>query len=246
MKRIALGVMVVAGLLGGCGTDVDPDPFTFSFNIKPIFANHCNDCHGSTSALGYDFTNPFDPAKGIVGRVNSWASQGSKQAKVVDPGNVENSSIIAKVTRLDLDEHKEGGPMPWQIPYLAQAEVDAIRKWITDGAKNDQFYASSVAPIFGTAVSLGADAGKCTWCHYRNSPTLMSVLDVFDPAIGLVGASSRYGGKIVVPGDPDNSVLWKKVAGTTSGPRMPLHRDRLNDQQVQDLRTWIAAGAPND
>jgi hypothetical protein len=228
-----------------CGSD-DDGPARFGQDIEPIFRGHCNDCHQRTSASGYDFTNPFDPTTGIVGRANSWVPNGSKQTKVVDPGNVANSFIITKVTRLDLDDHVEGGPMPMHIPYLPQVELDAIRKWITDGANNDQFFAASVAPIFGTQVSLGGAAGKCTWCHYRNSPTFMSVLDVFDANTGMVGASSRYGGKIVAPGDPDGSALWKKLTGTTLGAQMPLQRPRLSAEQVQLLSDWIAAGAADN
>jgi hypothetical protein len=249
-RAAATAAIMLATLLGACGDDDDDDdsggPPRYTRDIKPLFGGHCNDCHHPGSAIGYDFVNAFDPTTGIVGRPNSWVVNGSKPTKVIDPGNVDNSFIITKVTRLDLDEHVDGGPMPYHIPYLPQPELDAIRKWITDGAKNDEFFAASVAPIFGTAVTLSGAAGKCTWCHYRNSPTLMSVLDVFDTTTGMVGAFSRYGGKIVAPGDPDGSSLWKKLTGTAIGPQMPLQRPRLSADQVQLLRDWIAAGAPND
>jgi hypothetical protein len=211
-----------------------------------MFAGSCIDCHYTGSAIGYDLTKPFDPQSGIVGRANSWAPNGSKQTKVVDPGNVENSSLIPKVAGIPLDVHIDGNPMPYEIPRLTAAELDAVRQWISQGANNDAFFAASVAPIFGTQITLRRESGKCTWCHYPGSPSGLSVLNVFDAAQGMVGRASRHGGKIVTPGDPDGSVLMKKLTGTAAGPQMPLHRPRLSSAQVQLLRDWIAAGAKND
>ena len=231
---------------GGSGGGSGAGAVSFARDIKPIFAAHCNDCHHPASATDYDFTNPFDPQKGIIGRPNTWAPNGAKETKVVDPGNVTNSSLITKVSREDLDVHVDGNPMPYHLPYLTTAEVDAVRQWITDGAKNDAFFAASVAPIFGTQVTLRREAGRCTYCHYPGAPSGMNVLDVFDPAQGMVGRTSRYGGKMVEPGAPDASSLMKKLTGNTAGAQMPLHRPRLSSAQVQRLRDWISAGARND
>ena len=75
----------------------------------------------------------------------------------------------------------------------------------------------------------------------------MSVLDVFDPAEGMVSRDSRYGGsKIVAPGDAAASALMKKLTGITLGPQMPLRKLRLNPAQVETLRKWIMDGAPNN
>jgi hypothetical protein len=232
---------------GGSGTGGSgAAPAQFARDIRPLFIASCNDCHHTGSAIGYDFTKPFDAATGIVGRANSWVPNGSTQTKVVDPGNVANSFIITKVTRTDLDPHIDGNPMPQHLAPLTQAELDAVRQWITDGAKNDAFFAASVAPIFGTEVTLGGKAGKCTWCHYRGAPTGVSVLDVFDATTGLVNKPSRYMGKVVEPGNADASMLMKKLLGTGPGPKMPYQPPRLDAAQVQKLKDWIAAGAKND
>ena len=41
-------------------------------------------------------------------------------------------------------------------------------------------------------------------------------------------------------------MLMKKLSGTSLGAQMPLHRDRLSGAQVETLRRWIMAGAPNN
>jgi hypothetical protein len=239
-----------AGGGGSGGTGGTRVAASFDRDIqKPIFDALCIDCHHSKSAIGYDLTKPFDPITGIIRRENSWLSHGSTQTVVVDPGNVSNSFIIKKVESATLDGAVDGSPMPTQIPPLAQAEIDAIQKWINDGAKNDAYFTNTVAPIFGTAISLAPSvSGKCTFCHYPGAPSGMNVLDVFDAAEGMVNRNSRYGGgaKIVAPGDAAASTLVKKLTGITLGPQMPLRKPRLTPAQVETLRQWIMAGAPNN
>ena len=63
----------------------------------------------------------------------------------------------------------------------------------------------------------------------------------------LVNVASRTNGGImrVAPGDPDNSMIIKKVEGHAGvGSRMPLGGSSLPDETIQQLRDWIAAGAP--
>src|SRR5690606_13101873 len=98
---------------------------------------------------------------------------------IVDPGSASNSFLIVKVRDLDLDDHVDGNAMPYLLPRLSTEELAAVEQWILDGAANDAFFASEVAPIFGTEVTLRRTSGRCTWCHYPGSPTGLSVLDVF-------------------------------------------------------------------
>jgi mono/diheme cytochrome c family protein len=219
---------------------------SFARDIRPIFNGRCVDCHWPGSPIGVDLLNPFDPDEGIIERHNSWLSQGSEQTLIVDPGNVSNSFLVKKLAEPELDRSVDGAPMPLQIEVLTQAELDAVSQWITDGAQNDAFFSAQVAPIFGTALTLGRAAGKCTFCHYPGALNGMSVLDVFDPDEGMVGVESRFGGTIVVPGDPESSILMQKLLGTGPGEAMPWHPPRLSEQQVQLVIDWIAEGAKNN
>lgn len=47
----------------------------------------------------------------------------------------------------------------------------------------------------------------------------------------------------VVPGDPEASVLWQRVASTDPDHRMPPEGDPLSKQEVALIRQWIKAGA---
>ena len=58
-----------------------------------------------------------------------------------------------------------------------------------------------------------------------------------------------YGQSRVVPGDPERSVLYIKVASTSFsvpnyGNRMPGMS--LSPTEIQLIRDWIEAGAPNN
>ena len=52
----------------------------------------------------------------------------------------------------------------------------------------------------------------------------------------------------VAPGDPDASYLIKKVQGDADivGGRMPLGSEPLSDDEIQLLRDWVTAGAPEE
>lgn len=240
----------VAMLLGLVACGASEDGVTFSRNVAPIFFESCNYCHHPGSPTTVDLTRPFDPAAGIIGRANTWAGASAKL--IVDPGNVANSFLIHKLERADLDEHIEGNRMPWNIARLTADEIAALRQWITDGAKDDAFYQASVAPIFGDGVSLGSKGGKCSYCHYQGTPQPPDLTHPFDPTTGVVNvAGVRGGGKRVVPGDPNASLLVKKVeapAGSTSaiGAAMPLQIPLLSQAQIDNIKTWITEGAKND
>ena len=51
----------------------------------------------------------------------------------------------------------------------------------------------------------------------------------------------------VLPGDPANSYLYRKIVGSgIAGDRMPQGGPFLSDAQIKLVRDWIRRGAPND
>lgn len=235
-----------SGSGGSPGSSGGPAETTVSYkaDIAPIFATKCNYCHHPGAAIDVDLTDPFDAQHGLVGRPNTWAANGSKQALLVDPGNVDNSFLITKVVETDLDAHVDGAPMPLQQPAFSDEEIADVEQWITDGANDDEFFASNVAPLFGTEITLGSRSGRCTFCHYPGTPYYFNVLDVFDATTGMVGVDSRSvaGKKIVAPGEPEQSALLDRLRGEGAA-RMPLAPARVTASQAEVLRTWVAEGA---
>ena len=79
----------------------------------------------------------------------------------------------------------------------------------------------------------------CTFagCHSATEPGDRVRLDSY--------TNLRFGWNgtpVVVPGQPDQSVLVFRIEGLT-GQRMPLNLNPLNQNQVTGIRKWISEGA---
>ncbi len=87
------------------------------------------------------------------------------------------------------------------------------------------FFELHVAPIF---------ANQCLECH--DSLAKDGGLDLSKKQSAIAGGDS---GKVVVPGDSDESLLWQLVESND----MPHDRDPLTDSAKQRLKKWIDDGA---
>ena len=232
-----------SGALSGSGGAA---PVSYRATIAPIFESSCVLCH-YTGSLVIDIANPFAPETGLVASANTWAAahpEANLPARNVQPGDPENSFVMMKIADPDLDPATSGEPMPWQVPRVTDAQVTALRDWISAGAANDATFESTIRPIFGAE---GSFSGKCVHCHWSNGerPNLQNP---FDPATGAVGVmNSLETQNIIEPGNPDESFLITKVTSMSlppgQGRPMPAHFPRLTTEEVEAIRTWIAEGA---
>ena len=85
-----------------------------------------------------------------------------------------------------------------------------------------------IAPIFETS---------CATCHNANLAQAKLRLDS-EPAILSGGVS----GPAIVLGKSGDSLLVKRILGTTDAPRMPLGAAALSAEQVRLIRRWIDEG----
>lgn len=94
------------------------------------------------------------------------------------------------------------------------------------------FFESKIRPVL---------AQNCYSCHGPDSSTAGLRLDS-----AAAVAKGSENGKIVVPGDPEKSLLIKVIRHT--GPiKMPMGK-KLKPSEIADLETWVKAGAfwPNE
>lgn len=83
-------------------------------------------------------------------------------------------------------------------------------------------------------------------CHAGASPAAGQNLSAGQSFSNLVNVPSSQNAAFirVIPGDPDNSLLIRKLEGPVPfGSRMPLGRAPLDDSEIQSIRDWIDAGA---
>jgi hypothetical protein len=89
----------------------------------------------------------------------------------------------------------------------------------------------------------------CSGCHSGVGGTLpgsMSLASASATAASLINVTSLEVGtlKRVLAGDPTNSYVVQKISGTAAvGGRMPLGGTPLTQQQIDDVKAWIQAGA---
>lgn len=98
---------------------------------------------------------------------------------------------------------------------------------------------------------------SCTAAACHNSSTRSGNLSLasgesYDNLVGVDpdnGAARAAGLLRVAPGDVDRSFILRKLTGNlepTEGSAMPLGAAMLDDESIQMITAWIAAGAPRD
>jgi hypothetical protein len=126
------------------------------------------------------------------------------------------------------------------------------------GALPSQPADAKFSTIYGTIiVGSGCIAGPT--CHASDAGGKLTMLEQGKAYTGLVGVQamgvnmtaggtncSDTGLIRVKPGDPDNSLLIKKLEGSPPcGMPMPVG-GMLKPEQILQIRTWIQSGANND
>jgi hypothetical protein len=141
----------------------------------------------------------------------------------------------------------------WYSPVIPGPVYFTLSVRVTDGrsdpvARNVRF--SVTVPRYGTDIQpIWRDAG-CTGCHPSNGYLTLTAGDSYSSLVNSyanVAACNTL--RRVLPLEPDNSVLVRKLEGTTCGSRMPRNNPTYFDQNpilLVRVRSWIAAGAFND
>lgn len=96
---------------------------SFQAEVLPILQQYCVSCHGNTAGINLD---SYDAVMNNNG--NNW------KEKVVVPGNAENSGlydVLLERPQFQLQQMPTGGP------YLTGDEIEIIKTWINEGAKNN-------------------------------------------------------------------------------------------------------------
>ena len=194
----------------------NPDTVYYMRDIQPIFNTYCvsTDCHGGTN-----------PKEGLNLSTYSTAANNDK----VKPYNASNSKLYRSVTG-----SADIMPPPPKSK-LSQNEIDLIKKWINQGAKDlwcDDMYGpcDTTAVKYSTTIS-GILNTNCVSCHSGATPS------------GAVTLNTYTGVKTVI----DNGKLWNAV-NHLSGPAkaMPNSTTFLNKCNLRQIKIWIDSGAPQN
>ncbi len=96
-------------------------------------------------------------------------------------------------------------------------------------------YSRNIQPIFDQ---------NCVSCHPSSGNLDLTASNSYNELVNVT--ASGYQGILVVPGDSESSVLYKKIDGSNVyGSNMPLGRS-LSASQIALIKRWIDEGAQNN
>ena len=197
---------------GGPGTGTAT--ICFEADILPIFKSNCakSGCHDVTSQQkGYI----FDTYANIV-------------RKDVKPGNASDSKVYKMLIETDPKDRMPKAP---NAP-LSVAQIDLIKRWINEGAKNTTNCGTTCDTTiftYSAAVRPLLDA-NCVGCH--SGPNAGNGIDF-----------TTYNGVRTVALD---GRLIGAITHSAGFSQMPKGSNKLVDCKITQIRKWIQSGAPNN
>jgi WD40 repeat protein/mono/diheme cytochrome c family protein len=99
------------------------EPVSYYKQIRPIFQAQCQGCHQPAKAKG-DF---------VMTDVAKLLGTGESGKKAIVPGKPDASYLLAQI----IPAADGKAEMPRNAPPMAAMEIDLVRKWIAEGAKDD-------------------------------------------------------------------------------------------------------------
>jgi hypothetical protein len=141
-----------------------------------------------------------------------------------------------------------GSSAQWYSPELGAQTSFTLSVSVTDGQSPPEVRTITLpvtVPRYAADIQTIWVGFPCTSCHGTNGNLNLGTNSyanlVNTPSFGACVPGTR-----VIPNDPDNSVLVRKISGTSCGTRMPQgdagYFDR-NPGLLIRLRSWILAGA---
>lgn len=232
----ALVVLLVSSLvLQAQGAEQARDAAWFEKKVRPLLATRCYECHSAnTRSAGH---------LRVDGRAALLA--GGKNGAAIVPGDPESSLLWQRLVSTDLNHR-----MPKdEDEALPKDEIDTLYAWIKAGAiwpgddarpsaepvalvkgeDSAQYFVRHVKPIFES---------HCYACHAAATKPAGGLR--VDTSLGI--AAGGHTGALIKAGDPEHSLLLKRVRDAEAKTRMPKESEALTADEIAVLTHWIAAG----
>lgn len=174
-----------------------PAPVSYSRQVAPILALHCNGCHGD--------------AGGLSTRSYADLMNGGNLGKVVLPGEPARSLLIHFLEGRRGEAHR----MPLGGRALSSEQIEMIRRWIAEGASQDTRAGNSYRLAL---PSTRLDRGKTLRVFCRVNTESYLILTVRDPrnrqALLTEVASIKSPKERSDAGEPGELISWDVRAGS--------------------------------
>jgi hypothetical protein len=124
-NTLLLAVPLTASMLLACGTEKKPNEVSFQQDVMPILKARCLACH-IKGGKGYE-------KSGLLMDSYENLLKGTKFGKVIVPGNSLNS-VFNQVVEGRVDKSIT---MPHGGEQLVKTEIEILKTWVDQGAKNN-------------------------------------------------------------------------------------------------------------
>ena len=197
-------------------------PVSFEREVMPLLEKRCNNCHYPDEQRGgLDLT-----------RIATILRGGDDLGPAIVPSKPDDSPIIQVLTGAKKPE------MPKKGEKLPAAEIDLLRRWIAEGARDDSpTFASGDVAFFEREIR-PVLASRCFKCHAGDEPEHGLRLTSRQ---GIISGGQR--GPAAVAGKPEASLLIKAIRHEGE-LKMPRRGDKLSDAQIAAFEQWITKGLP--
>jgi cytochrome c553 len=260
---LSTGGLVASGVLAlllaapaGAQSPTPEQALFFEKNVQPVLASRCSSCHSVDTLTSAGLS--LDNREGVL--------KGGASGPAIVPGKPDESLLMRRITADDPNVR-----MPKGDEALTAKEIADLKTWIADGALWPLKSGGPVAADSAAASSGKASSGKAAVVKVAYPrPATPEQLEYFEKKVrpifvnrcynchsesfkeagGLrvdVGIAIFAGGRsgpVIIPGDPENSTLIKKVKATDPKKRMPQEsKEALPPEEIAILETWIKNGA---
>ncbi|MBN1205728.1 MAG: cadherin-like domain-containing protein [Myxococcaceae bacterium] len=148
---------------------------------------------------------------------------------------------------------RTGSSAQWFSPAVGAQTSFTLSVSVTDNKSAPVVRTLTVpvsVPLYSDVQSVWNTVPSCTACHGTNGGLSLAAGSSHGNLVDVTAQSGACNTlKRVTPGDPDNSVLIRKLEGTTCGSRMPVGDPTYFSQHpglLVRIRSWILGGALNN
>lgn len=191
-------------------TACDPNTVYFVNSILPMLNSNCAQaaCHDA----GYKASDvQLDNYDAIMG------------SGVIKPGKPFDGDLMEAITSTDPDKRM---PPPPAAP-LSQTQIDMLRTWIQQGAKNNFCNSACDTTVYSYSGAVSSIlSNNCVACHSSGNVLLNT----------YTGVKSKV----------DDGRLWGAINHLSGFNPMPNVNTFLSDCDRKKIKKWIDSGAPNN
>jgi hypothetical protein len=145
-----------------------------------------------------------------------------------------------------------GSSAQWYSPELSTETSFTLTVTVTDGQSPPEVRTITfpvTMPRYGADIQSIWSNVPCTSCHGGSGNLNLNAPGSHANLVNAPSFGACVPGTRIIPGDPDNSVLVRKISGTSCGGRMPQSDPgyfAANPGLLIRIRSWVLAGAAND